>query len=655
MRFIYLFLLSLLWLVSPAQEILTGLQVDPVIRAKSVEWKKNRDTPYLQDTTPVGLPFFDDFSKSGIYPSTDRWIDQYTFENTDYPVYPIDLGVVTLDAISDSGQMYPNAIPGPQVFIADRLTSRYIRLDSVFSPVPRALHPSDSIYLSFYYQPQGRGLPPTTSDSLVLHFLLKAGHDSILPGDTVPVHIPDIWKHVWSSRGMPLDTFYLLNNLYFKRVMIPIVDSARFFKKNFRFQFFNYVSLASDGQPSWQSNCDQWNIDNVYLNVGRTAADTIRKEIRFLERPPSMLRHYSQMPYPQYCDDPTNEIIDSLFILISNRDTVTHSSHYGYRVTQPGSSFNQSFDSIFPLTTFYQFGFPYIMRPPVPFFFPVSGSDSASFEMKHMISDLTPGSTMGDTITGYQNFYNYYAYDDGTPEAGYGLKGTGAMLAYRFSLNKSPDTLRGVRIFFNPTLSEANKQFFYLTVWNDNNGSPGDTIYSRLYYVWYPDTLNDFVSYYFERPVRVSGTFYIGMVQTTDDNLNIGFDKYNNSQENLMYNVTGEWLTSSFTGALMIRPYVGKRILIGTNDLPAFAGAMKIFPNPSTTGLATITLPGSVDQNPEGEPALLKVSNIFGQLVKEEKFSGRVDLQSLPNGIYFLEVTNGVSGKIHTGKLVITK
>ena len=155
--------------------MLVGLEFNPVVEAKFNEFV-NQDRPaYATDTIPMLLPFYDDFTENTIFPSPLRWIDKYAFVNTDIPLFPVNLGAVTLDALSDSGKMYPNAVPGPEPFIADLLTSRYIRLDSVFSPVPRAITPADSIYLSFYYQPQGRGRPPQDRDSLMLDFLAETG------------------------------------------------------------------------------------------------------------------------------------------------------------------------------------------------------------------------------------------------------------------------------------------------------------------------------------------------------------------------------------------------------------------------------------------------------------------------------------------------
>jgi len=171
--------------------------------------------------------------------------------------------------------------------------------------------------MSFYYQPQGRSPNfPLAQDSLILRFLVEPAHDSITPTDTT--HVPDLWMKVWSSIGMSLDTFKFYNqDKYFVQAIIPITDTMRFFKKTFRFQFYNYVSFAAPPENSWQTNCDQWSIDNVYLNINRNMHDTILPEIRFLDRAPSMLRNYESMPYPQYTASPDQEMADSVTVIFS--------------------------------------------------------------------------------------------------------------------------------------------------------------------------------------------------------------------------------------------------------------------------------------------------------------------------------------------------
>ena len=652
MRLIYFIIFFFTGLTAFCQEVVTGLQYNPVVVDKFREISAQKKKTTGEDTIPIALPFFDDFSSGGVFPSTARWIDRFAYVNNDFPLFPVDYGAVTLDAINDSGSIYYNGVPGPQTFMADRLTSRYIRLDSLFTPTPRAYQPSDSLYFSFYYQPQGRGRPPSTSDSLVLQFLIKSKYDSLVTTDTT-IHLPEIWKPVWSAAGSSLDTFFIHNNSYFKRVMIPLTDSI-YFKKYFRFRFFNYVSLPSNGQPSWQSNCDEWNIDDVYLNSGRSQGDTVHKELRFIERAPTMLKNYTSMPYTQYSNDPSNEMADTISMIMTNRDTIQHSVNYSYYVTSPDGTFNKTFNSsAFVMLPYFNYSFGYLMHPPISFIYPIGSADSALFIMKHVLRDLTPGSTYGDTITGYQKLYNYYSYDDGTPEAGYGLKGTGAMMAYQFKLNLSPDTLRAVRIYFNHTLAHNNQQYFYLTVWNDNNGKPGDTIYSRLEFVNYTDSLNEFYTYRLENPVRISGTFYVGTEQTTDDNLNIGLDLSRNSETSMYFNSTGVWLQSTQGGTLLMRPVIGKPLPVGIESVPVKKQNLAIFPNPCNDGLVHIMIPGK--QNPVSDESNWRISvyDLTGRKIAGYVYQETTDISAIPDGIYLVELQHATGHQSYSGKLVV--
>jgi hypothetical protein len=650
---IYIFLLAVS--AGFSQEVVTGLQINPVVRARALAPIQADYLAAGEDTIPVAMPFYDDFSSYGIFPSSDRWIDHFAFENDDMPVFPVNIGAMTLDAINDSGRMYPNAVPGPLNFIADYLTSRYIRLDSVFTPVPRALTPADSLYLSFYYQPQGRGKAPQKNDSLVLEFLKIPAHDSIIPGDTIV--IPDQWQKMWFANGMPLDTFYMKNNKWFVQVMVPITDTV-YFKKKFRFRFFNYVSLASSSEPSWQNNTGQWNLDNVFLDQGRNMYDTVFPEIRFIYRPPSMLRYYESMPYPQYCDNPTNEIKDTLDILMTNRDIAAHQSTYGYNVNNSPGSFSKTYSggpyNIQPYVTSPYVTYQKFAHPAVPFLIPISQADSAIFQVKHVVK-ATDGSLLGDSIYGYQRFYNYYAYDDGTPEASYGLTPTGSKLAYRFSMNKSPDTLRAVRMYFNRTLGGNSQQFFYLCVWNDNAGKPGDTIYSDLVIPRYADSINKFVTYHIYPPLAVTGTFYVGWQQTTGDNLSIGFDRYNNSQDNIFWNSTGVWNNSAYSGSLMIRPVIGKPIPLGVDDVQPGNLKITLYPNPCSNGRLHLGIHAPESGRYRSENTNILVTDMVGRIRLKSPYSDEIDVSSLPGGLYFLMICDHAGVRAGVSKFIISR
>jgi len=89
--------------------------------------------------------------------------------------------------------------------------------------------------------------------------------------------------------------------------------------------------------------------------------------------------------------------------------------------------------------------------------------------------------------------------------------------------------------------------------------------YSQLTLPMFSDELNTYYTY----PVPslpVNGTIYIGWIQTTSDNLCLGFDTYNDHSDQIFYNTTGKWYPTSYTGSLMIRPVVGKPLPLGISE-----------------------------------------------------------------------------------------
>jgi len=317
-------LITIIGISANAQEVLTTPAYNPAVARQFL--LKNT----AASTTPaITLPFYDDFSIISVYPSPLRWADRYAFINTDYAKYPPSIGVATLDALDDNGALYTGA--GPNPFEADNLTSLPIRLDSVFTPAKRAITRSDSVYLSFYYQPQGRSIsPPSSKASLILEF-----HS---PGDSVEVvnsgetHYEARWVERWSTfGGIQVDSFASPDKRYFRQVLIPLtglLDSAYYYKNGFQFRFRNLATLSGNSQPDWRSNGSQWNIDVVYLNYGRKSHDTIMEDVAFADIAPSMLANYEAMPFSQYAKNWDNEMKDTLDIKIANLDNKNRNRTY---------------------------------------------------------------------------------------------------------------------------------------------------------------------------------------------------------------------------------------------------------------------------------------------------------------------------------------
>jgi hypothetical protein len=648
--------------ISFSQEIITGLYTNPVIKA-NIKNMKARSARSIM----LNIPFFDDFSGNSIFPNDSLWADKNVFINTAYPYMPPTIGVATFDALNDTGAIYPSA--NSSGFTADTLTSNPIRLDSITGAHPVALNNSDNIYFSFYYQPQGDtvlGNAPERDDSLVLEFYSPKTNQ---------------WNHVWADTGSTLKQFHYRYHKWFKQVLIPITDTT-YFHKGFRFRFYNWASIANNSIPSWQSgNVDIWNLDYVYLNKDRKKGDSIYNDIAFVNPAPSVLKNYYSMPWSQYKVDTTAEMKDSLYMVMTNLDDSDIQIKYKYNVfdefgnillpgTNPISNPTYPANLLYPYATNNilalsqnQFlygpssGFPEFNKPPVTFKFPPSSADSATFTIVHRVQEASGNlHNENDSIVFIQKFYNYYAYDDGVPEAGYGLSPANAMLAYQFKLNKA-DTLRAVEMYFNQTLNNASQQYFYLTVWKDANGYPGDTLYQQMgVKPKYGDSLNKFVRYRIDdRKVLVSGTFYVGWKQTTDDNLNLGFDLNNDEHKKIFYNVGNGWMNSNYAGALMMRPVLGKvlPLVAGIKEIASTANEIKVFPNPSTGENISIDIPDS--QNQDISKFTIHVFNMIGNEVYESPFTKTLNVSNLQNGIYLISVTSNNNNNKYFARISIIK
>jgi hypothetical protein len=282
---IYIALLSCYPALSNAQEIITGLQTNSVLSGQ-----ENKQVQYKAGTAnPIELPFFDDFTGHSFLPSAKWWSDNYAFINNTYSNQQITIGIATLDALDDAGKLYDNA--GSEGFEADHLTSQPVNLN----------YPSsENIWLSFYYEPGGLGDKPELNDSLTLQFF-------------APEEVR--WHSVWKS-----DTS---RQLKFKPVIIRI-ENSRYLKNGFQFRFVNWASLSANlNDPSMIGNCDHWNIDYVYLDKNRNAADTSLADVAFRTPLRSILKTYESMPWKQFRQVYLQEMGSAIPIHYRNNDKIT--------------------------------------------------------------------------------------------------------------------------------------------------------------------------------------------------------------------------------------------------------------------------------------------------------------------------------------------
>ena len=657
------------------------------------------------------LPFFDDFSHSNVYPDSTKWTDNNVLVNDGFPLCPPNRNGATFDVLDADGRVYNYAISN--AFVAEYLTSVRIRLDSIMEPEPRALTPADSVYLSFYYQPQGNGNSPETQDSLVLQFGTTTEHqeflfldyqnysiadifaemqvDTLFPGDTVwasvgcqpglftiitdtltpltqgTIAVPcdsvfttvadTTWYHIWSVPGQRLDSFMMNHDdQYFEQVMIPIRD-VKYFRNDFYFRFYNYASIVNGSLPANRSNEDNWNIDFVYLNINRTMDDTDYPMLTFSGQRPSFFNRYQSIPYRQYRINPNSSIRENLEIDIANLDGIDHEVNYYYKVQQIGGG--QYYMRVLDPVTIHpyreagylncpEFGGESPACPYVGELFALNmWYDSVSYQISHYVYDSTTYPPLADSMIYRLGMYNYYAYDDGTPELGFGVRPAGGKFAVRFDMTDY-DTIQGVQLLFNHTLNDANNKYFDIVVWKDENGKPGEEVYrlSSQRPQW-QEQIYRFSYYKFDRTVALAGAFYVGIEQRSDDLINIGLDTSNDNIQYNFINTNGSWQPSSKHGSLMIRPVVGASYFIGVEENGPSTGseAIMLYPNPVQN---TLHLEGNIDGGQ------VSIYDLTGRKVYQGEYQTEIPVDQLNDGMYFLNITTR-EGQFINQKFIIRK
>ncbi len=585
-------------------------------------------------STPLNLPFFDDFSYAykSPYPSANNWLDSNTYINTGFAIAPISLGVATFDGLNKKGYPYNINAPVSNSSSADTLTSRSINLQSTAT---RTYSPADSIFLTFYYQAEGFGEAPESNDSLCVDFF-KPNQG---PNGT--------WKKVWGVKGYnPSAT-----DTNFYRVRIAIADTS-YCDSLFKFRFRNKATTSG--------SLDHWHVDYVQVKDFHFYTDTILDDVAFAYKPSSFLKNYSVIPYRQY--NKTLEMGTGFKNYIRSNFSGPKFSEYNYTV-------KDEFAVLIPTDIYGTFDNPGILPflnngyyaglAATPIFtltpFPVTFTNSTYYTIQHVITTTGDSKKPNDTLVHVQKFSNYYAYDDGSAEQGYYLNTYGAKTAARFTLNVS-DTLKSVRIYFDPIIQGGLIQAssFRLMVWNSSGSGPGSIVYkdSLMYPKYEQGSYNLFPTYTLTSclPLTV-GTYYIGIQQTTNQPLNIGFDKNTNHKDALYYNISGSWVQSSIPGSIMINPVMGCTIPV-TVSVTEYKKTDKInlYPNPAQNSL-TISYPGNQLEN-----TTLEILNSLGQSVFANSIISNetIDISNLSNGLYFIHL-KGSNLNVSPKKLIISR
>ena len=638
-KYSILFFILIFGQFSIAQELIKPLTSNKKLIENKIPFKTYRA---LADTFDLDkYPFWDDFTGDSPYPKDTFWVDNYVFINNSLAFRPISVNTASFDGLDSLGIPYNPGVVNSKGKRADKLTSVCIDLSKYNQK-------DDSLYLSFFYQPAGLGEAPEEYDSLVLEF--KA--DSVWNGS---VWEKDKWIWIWSAAGSKVKLF--------EQVILPIKQYVydtnlsadpigNIFHNGFQFRFENYGNLAG--------NMDLWHLDYVYLDKGRSWDDTYFKDMAIFEKPISLLQNYVSMPFDHFNNDKTYlrnkleisarklnktplnliarcQIIDLVDgdILLTGADDKTI---YGSDTTMP---------LVFTVRDDLQLN-------------KIVSADTVELETT-LSSNLIDDWKINDETKGIQGFYNYYAYDDGVPEFGYGVyPGKYGMVAYKFTVPENlpaGDSLRGVYIYFNLSDELIANAAFNIAVWNDGNYESTPIMFSTrvpgLDYI----NGNGYVLFYFDTGIGINSEFYIGWEQNSEFYMNVGLDMnyYQilgdsspiQKNSNLFYYANSKWSSSSAKGALMIRPVISDKLERPVSIKEKQYLDLSYYPNPADQFIHIKGL--------EQSSYTFHLFDISGKEVYVSDVSGnsQVDISSVAEGFYLIQLIDEKKGLKYNSKILI--
>lgn len=272
------------------------------------------------------------------------------------------------------------------------------------------------------------------------------------------------------------------------------------------------------------------------------------------------------------------------------------------------------------------------------------------FENKYFATVAIPEPKTNDTIVHHQIFDNYLAYDDGSAERSYFLKQSAtlpAKLAVEYHLNQ-PDTLRGFAVYFGRQVPLGSGKFFNVEVFKDIafNGGSDDLIYDQpLFFPSYADTVNNFWTYKLDQPVPLqTGAFYLSLLQPANsgsDSLYYGLDVNRISSNHAYFNVLNKWESSAVSGAIMIRPILGRDFIPSpVNDTKNVVTDWSIYPNPAEDKIHI--------RSPWFKASRYEITDIQGRKIISASCDENtgIPVANLLPGLYFIRIFNETTTSI---------
>lgn len=594
----------------------------------------NGDMPESADS--LVLEFSVPSPREGIFINeiSQKWIEFYNASDTIVNLKNYFIVTDTLQSILDSGniELYK------------------ITEDFLIAPYSFKIYNGAKDYTS--NNPQSWLVSPVLSviDSVILstEFIENSSFARIPDGsenwEYAPTSTPNLpnskWQWMWSSSEHTGD--------YFNYVYIPI--DTNFHKKGFRFRFKNYVSLSSDA--SHARNEDFWNIDMVWLDAHRKSTVKNPSDVAFLQNIAPLYNAFTALPITHFDNVQSSNFRLTIDANFQNFDSVDRKVKFNFDVKK----INQNTSIHFP--TYETDIPPYMLAQErdmlldwdVDFLNFIKDDigivKEETYEFQYYFTDndniLHELYRWNDTSRTQLTLSNYYAYDDGVPKAGYGLRQAPlGKVALKYS-SLQPDTLTAIAMYFNPTKNEA-PPIFTLCVWEaDEHGMPGKLLYkkpgtkvafanSRYGFVYYPIESDGIIDTDASE-ILICKDFFIGWEQPYDVLLNVGLDLSSSLKNKIFYNLGLEWEPSVQNGALMIRPVFGKLLQYQQHIVAASPVSIILYP--------TVTQDLVYVQNDTNVSIQsIEIYSILGTKIQVCNPQSRsLSLAHLPQGIYYIRI-----------------
>ena len=594
-RLLQILLLLAFWsLSSPiyAQFVTFG----PVHRNSGAQLSET--SPEARQAVTTTIPFWDDFSK-GIQGS--KWIAKGASYTETIGNKAPSLGMALFNGVDELGRAY--SIQQKDQGESDYLTSVPLDLSGMDIPL------KTSLYLSFYWQAGGKAEVPDSNDRLTLQVLTPAG----------------TWLTVWEKRGGET-----LDRTRFTQEIIAILPEWQ--HVNFQFRFF------SNGRQS--GPFDSWLLDYVYLNSRRTTTDLSYPD-RALTIPTTVrLGDFGAYPWEllQKHQKGTWSTVKSEFQNLENRFkamefsvTLRDSSGTNLLPINSTTPFNPVPNALerrsIVSRTFTEI--------PVP-----SKPGDVFFETSLITGDGLLTSITGTDTTRYAqvdfrdndqvrtrfSLRDYFAYDQGAADYTAGINQRSGQLAVAYK-TPEPVFLTGISIDFNN--ARQADQVLDLVIWSALDKKP---LYTQEVVIPAKTSGKDIQYFTLKETVPVSGTFYVGFTQFTNDFLQVGLDKSQNFGDRIHYNVGGGWVQNKdVTGALLIRPHVSLSGKAGGNVAPE--NILNVYPNPAVEEVTV-----------QGKFSYLQILDSFGREITLPRIPGNtkevLNFKDQNPGLYLIKVVH---------------